>query len=51
MASPDQSHLRSHWEAELNAYAAMLRKLGVEPEGLMAAVIKPETIARALAVG
>ena len=30
LASPDQSHLRSHWEAELNAYAAMLQQLGVE---------------------
>lgn len=34
LGSPDQRHLRSHWEAELLAYSAMLRPLGVDPQSL-----------------
>jgi hypothetical protein len=34
LASPDQVHLRAHWEAELRAYAAMLEQLGVDPVGV-----------------
>jgi integrase len=35
LASPDQSHLKSHWEAELRAYAAMLQQLGIDPTTLL----------------
>ncbi len=31
LASPDQSHLTSHWQAELDAYSAMLQQLGLDP--------------------
>jgi integrase len=50
LASPDQSHLTSHWQAELDAYSAMLQQLGVDPKSLPAAVISPDTISRVLAV-
>jgi Phage integrase family len=30
LISPDQIHLRSHWEAELKSYAAMLNQLDVQ---------------------
>ncbi|HXM47848.1 MAG TPA: site-specific integrase [Pyrinomonadaceae bacterium] len=47
--SPDQSHLRPHWEAELNAHAAMLQQLGVDPRNLRSAVLNPDTVATVLA--
>jgi len=50
LASPDQSHLTSHWQAELDSYSAMLQQLGVDPKSLPAAVISPDTISRVLAV-
>ncbi len=50
LASPDQSHLKSHWEAELRAYAAMLEQLGVDPASISGASINPKTIANVLAV-
>lgn len=37
LGSPDQRHLRSHWEAELRAYAAMLQQLGIDPTTLLQA--------------
>lgn len=49
LAAPDQSHLTSHWEAELRAYAAMLEQLGVDSQNLPSAVVSPDTIARVLA--
>jgi len=49
LASPDQSHLKSHWEAELNAYSAMLRQLGIDPQHLPSAVLNPDTVTTVLA--
>jgi hypothetical protein len=49
LASPDQSHLKSHWEAELNAYSAMLHQLGIDPKHLPSAVLNPDTVATVLA--
>lgn len=34
LKSPDQAHLKSHWEAKRDAYAAMLKDLGIDPESL-----------------
>ncbi len=51
LASPDQSHLKTHWQAELEAYSAMLEQLGIDPQSLPEAVINRETIARVLSVG
>lgn len=51
LASPDQSHLKSHWQAELQAYSAMLEQLGIDLQSLPEAVINRETIARGLSVG
>lgn len=47
--SPDQRHLRSHWEAELRAYAAMLEQLGIDPNAVSNSSINPKTIANVLA--
>jgi len=47
--SSDQSHLRSHWEAELNAFAAMLQQLGIDHQNLPSAVLNPLTVAAVLA--
>jgi hypothetical protein len=35
--SPEQTHLKSHWEAERDAYEAMLQQLGIEPKNLESA--------------
>jgi integrase len=35
--TPDQAHLKSHWEAERDAFAAMLQQLGIDPESLESA--------------
>lgn len=51
LAAPDQSHLTSHWEAELRNLSAMLEQLGVDPKSLPAAVINPATITKVLAAG
>jgi integrase len=33
--SPDQAHLKKHWEAERDSLASMLRQLGYDPESLL----------------
>lgn len=48
LASPDQLYLRSHWEAELTAQAAMLEQLGIDPKGALGAGINPKTIVNIL---
>lgn len=51
LSSPDQSHLKSHWEAELRALSSMLQQLGVDPQSLTASRINPDTIVRLLSSG
>lgn len=48
LASPDQSHLQSHWQAEMQAYGAMLEQLGIDPTTLSTTIINPDTIAKVL---
>jgi integrase len=33
--SPDQTHLRKHWEFERNSFASMLKQLGYDPENIL----------------
>lgn len=49
LASPDQIHLKAHWEGELWAYAAMLEQLGVDPASVSGSSINLKTIANVLA--
>jgi hypothetical protein len=35
LSSPDQAHLKKHWEAERDSLANMLRDLGFDPESLL----------------
>jgi hypothetical protein len=45
----DQSHLRSHWEPELRAYAYMLEQLGIDPKSVSGSPINQKTITSVLA--
>jgi hypothetical protein len=49
LVAPDQSHLTSHWQKELDAYSAMLQQLGIDPHSLPGAVLNPDTVAQVLA--
>jgi len=49
LVAPDQSHLTSHWQKELDAYSAMLQQLGIDPHHLPSSTINPDTVARVLA--
>jgi hypothetical protein len=49
LSSPDQQYLRSHWEAEVAAYAAMLEQLGVDAKAVLSSGINPKTIDNVLA--
>ena len=49
LVSPDQSHLTSHWQKELNAYSAMLEQLGIDPKNLTGPGVSPDTIRSVLA--
>ncbi|HEY0375750.1 MAG TPA: tyrosine-type recombinase/integrase [Pyrinomonadaceae bacterium] len=33
--SPDQAHLKKHWEAERDSFASMLKQLGYDPESVL----------------
>lgn len=48
LASPDQSHLLTHWQAQMQAFGAMLEQLGIDPSTLSTTAVNPETIARVL---
>lgn len=48
LASPDQVYLKAHWQAELQAFVAMLEQLEIDAQTLPEASINPKTISKVL---